>query len=392
MIKTYKVMLCPNNKQQSRLFLYAAAARYAYNWAVITEKTNHESGKAFIREHDLRHQFTQFKKSDKFNPKFHNISNDVMKQGIRDAVASFKRFFANKSDFPKFKSARKTKPSFYQDTCKIKFSETHVRIENLAGTKRKNRDCLNWIRLAEKSRIPVDAKYLNPRITYDGLHWWVSVGIEYPNETNPAQQSEGLGIDLGIKDFAILSDGTSYPNLNKSNYIKKLKRRERRLQRTLSKKFLKNKKGKCYKKTRNIKKTQKRLLKLTKHITNILREYIKSVVHKIISKNPKFIVLEDLAVKNMLRNRKLSKAIQEQRFGLFRQIMTERCQRLNITLIIANRWFPSSKRCIQCGALKHDLTLKTRTYHCSHCNNIINRDYQAALNLKQYGLTSLQLV
>ncbi len=384
-------MLCPNNKQQSRLFLYAAAARYAYNWAVVTEKQNHESGKSFIQEAELRRQFTQFKKSNSFDARFHNISNDVMKQGIRDAVTSFKRFFAHKSGFPRFKSARKAKPSFYQDTCKIKFSETHVRIENLAATKRKSRDCLNWVRLAEKNRIPVDVRYLNPRITYDGLYWWVTVGVEYPDEENTSSQSDGVGIDLGIKDLAVLSDKTKYSNLNKSVYIKKLKRRERRLQRSLSRKFLKNKKGERYCKTRNIKKLQKRLLRLMRRITHILQEYIKSVIHTIVSKNPKFVVLEDLAVKSMLKNRKLAKAVQGQRFGLFRQIMTERCTALKIPLVIADRWFPSSKLCYNCGNIKHNLKLKDRIYHCPCCGSSIDRDYQAALNLKRYGLEQLQL-
>ena len=388
MIKTYKVMLCPNNKQRSKLFLNAAAARYAYNWAVATESENHKQGKPFIKEKVLRAQFTQFKKTPEYRIEFNKTSNDAMKQGIRDAINAFKKFFAHKANYPRFKSAHGTKPSFYQDTCVIKFTETHVRIQNIADTKRKSRDVLNWVRLAERGRIPIDAKYVNPRITYDGLNWWVTVGVEVSDETYVAQ-TDGIGIDLGVKDLAVLSDGTVYPNLNKSQYIKKLKRRERRLQRSVSRKFRKNnpntKKGVRYRKTRNITKVQKRLLRLTRRIVNILREHIRATIRETVTKKPEFIVLEDLAVRNMLKNRKLSKAIAGQRFGIFRILMTEACQKHGIPLIVANRWFPSSKLCHICNYIKHDLKLRDRTYVCPICGNVIDRDYQAAINLKRYG-------
>lgn len=396
MIKTYKVMLCPNNKQRSKLFLYAAAARYAYNWTIATESENHKLGRPFIKAKDLRKQFTQFKRTPEYRTEFNKASNDAMKQGIRDAIGAFEKFFAHKANYPKFKSAHKAKPSFYQDTHVIKFTETHVRIQNISDTKRRSRDVLNWIRLAEHNRIPINAKYVNPRITYDGLNWWITVGIEVPDE-QPVILSDGIGIDLGIKDLAILSDGTKYANLNKSQHIKELKRRERRLQRSISRKFRKNnpitKKGVRYKKTRNITKIQKQLLKLTRRITSILREHTQEVITETVAKKPKFIVLEDLAVKNMLKNKKLSKAIAGQRFSIFRKLMTDACQKHRIPLFIANRWLPSSKLCCKCGHIKRDLTLRDRTYKCPICGNVIDRDYQSAINLKNYGEQQyLQLV
>ena len=396
MIKIYKVMLHPNNKQATKLFLNADAARYAYNWAVAAEQENHKQNKPFIKEFELRKQFTKFKKTPEYNTKFDAASNNSMKQGIRDAIAAYKRFFNGKAKVPRFHSYRNTKPSFYQDPIKIKFTATHVRIENIAGTRRKSRERLNWIRLAEKNRIPTNAKYLNPRITFDGLHWWISVSIELPNNALNTNTTSGIGIDLGVKELAVLSNGQVFHNINKSERIRKLKRKERRLQRSVSRKFKSNnleltklnntlKKGKRYKKTRNITKLQKQLLKLTRRIHNILQEHIRKAIVEIIKCNPKFIVIEDLAVSNMLKNRNLSKAIQAQKFGIFKRIIIEKSQEHHINLIIANRWYPSSKTCCKCGNIKHNLKLTDRVYKCQNCGNKIDRDLQAAINLRTYG-------
>ena len=182
MRKTFKVQLKPNNKQASKLFLTAAAARYTYNWALEQENSNYAVGKSFIKESDLRKQFTQFKKTPEFPEKFKTVSNEAMKQAIRDAIKAYIRFFKRKAGHPQFKSARKTKPSFYQETNKIQFTETHVQIECLANSKKRNRRRLNWVRLVEHGRIPTDAKYYNPRITYDGLHWWITVAVDFPDD------------------------------------------------------------------------------------------------------------------------------------------------------------------------------------------------------------------
>lgn len=171
MQKTFKVQLKPNNKQASKLFLTAAAARYAYNWALEQENSNYAAGNMFIQEKELRKLFTQFKKTPEFPEKFKTVSNNAMKQAIRDAIKAYVRFFEHKAGHPQFKSARRAKPSFYQDVFKIKFTETHVKIECLTNSKKRNRQRLNWVRLVEHGRIPTDAKYYNPRITYDGLHW-----------------------------------------------------------------------------------------------------------------------------------------------------------------------------------------------------------------------------
>ncbi len=383
MIKSIKVMLLPNNKQRSKMFHYANTARFAYNWAIAREQENYELGNKFISDNDLRKEFTQLKKCERYKW-LNSVSNNVTKQAIKDACSAYKRFFKGESNYPKFKSKKKSKPSFYQDNMKIRFSETHVKVEGFSNSRKKNKQKLNWIKLAEKNRIPVDAKYTNPRITFDGLNWWISVGIEIEDITD-FPTNDGIGIDLGIQDLAICSDMKNpYKNINKISEVKRLKKKQRRLQRQISRKYLKNKKGGSYCKTSNIIKSEKKLLKVTRHLTNIRHNHLHQVTSEIVSRKPMFIVLEDLNVSGMMKNKHLAKAIQEQcLYEFYRQIQYKSFWH-NIKFIVADRWFPSSKLCSVCGNIKKDLKLSDRIYICK-CGNIIDRDYQAALNLKDYG-------
>ena len=172
MIETIKVQLRPNNKQLTKLFQYANCSRFAYNWTLAKEQENYKQGNKFLSDNELRKEFTKMKKLDEYKW-LNNISNNVMKQAIKDACNSYKRFFKGQSKYPKFKSKKRSKPSFYQDGVKIQFTDTHVKVEGFAVSKKKNKQKLNWIKLCEKGRIPTNCKYMNPRITYDGLHWCV---------------------------------------------------------------------------------------------------------------------------------------------------------------------------------------------------------------------------
>ena len=377
-------MLIPNNKQKTKLFQYSGASRFAYNWTLARQKENYANGGKFISDNDLRKEFTQLKKTDEY-AWLNNISSNVTKQAIKDACDSYRRFFKGYSKFPKFKSKKKSKPSFYQDNVKIKFTNTHVKLEGFATNKKKNKQKLNWIRLAEKDRVPFGegVKYANPRITFDGLNWFVSVGIECSDSIN-LPINDGIGIDLGIKDLAICSDGIVYKNINKSKEVKKLEKKKRRLQRKVSRKYLKNKKGASYCKTRNIIKCEKEILKLNHRLTNIRHNYLNQVTSEIIKREPKFIVLEDLNVKGMMKNRHLAKAVQEQCFYEFYRQIQYKSLWNNINFITADRFFPSSKLCSVCGNIKKDLKLSDRTYICE-CGNVIDRDYQASVNLCNYG-------
>ena len=383
MIKTIKVMLCPNNKQNTKLFECAGTARFAYNWALGYEQFNYDVGNDFLSDYDLRKIFTILKQTKKELKWLNDYSNNITKQAIKDAVNSYKNFFKGLTEYPNFKSRKKSKPSFYADPCKIKFTETHVVLEKLTTSKKRNKQKFNSIRLAEHDRIPVNTKYSNPRITYDGLNWWISVGVEYSDNVE-IPTSDGIGIDIGIKDLAICSDKKTYPNINKTARVRKLKKKKRRLQRKISKKYHKNKKGVCYCKTRNIVKSEKKLLKLNHRLTNIRHNYLHFVTSEIVKRKPSFIVMEDLNVKGMMKHKHLAKAVQEQCFYEFYRQLQYKSDWNNIELITADRYYPSSKKCSCCGNVKKDLKLSDRTYTCSECGFIIDRDLNASINLENY--------
>ena len=256
-------------------------------------------------------------------------------------------------------------------------------IEGFAASKKKNKQKINWIRLAEKNRIPTDCNYSNPRIRYDGINWWITVGIEYEDSVT-VPSNDGIGIDLGIKDLAICSDGNKYKNINKTKKVKKLEKQKRRLQRSISRSYEKNKQGKEYCKTKNVIKKEKLLLTLNHRLTNIRHDHLHHITSEIVKREPSFICIEDLNVKGMMKNRHLSKAVQQQGFYEFRRQMEYKSEWNNIQVIIADRFFPSSKLCSCCGKIKKDLKLSERIYKCE-CGNVVDRDLQAALNLKKYG-------
>ena len=382
MIKSIKIRLYPNNKQITKLFQYAGCARFAYNWAIAKEQENYKQKNKFLSDNELRKEFTQLKKLPEYRW-LNEVSNNVTKQAIKDACNAYKKFFKGQCKYPKFKSKKHSTPSFYQDTGKIQFTDTHVKVEGFSMSKRRNKQKLNWIRLCEKERIPINCKYLNPRFTYDGLYWYVSIGIEV-DDNNNLPSNDGVGIDLGIKNLAVCSDGNTYKNINKTQKVRKIEKKKRRLQRSISRRYEKNKKGDNYCKTSNIIKREKELLKIIKHLTNIRHNYLHQTTSEIIKRKPSFICMEDLNVSGMMKNKHLSKAVQQQCFYEFRRQIEYKAKWNNIPLIIADRFFPSSKLCNCCGNIKKDLKLSDRIYKCE-CGNIIDRDFQASLNLKQYG-------
>lgn len=376
-------MLIPNNKQQSKMFQYVGASRFAYNWALAKQQENYKDGGKFISDGDLRKEFTQFKKQEEYSW-LNSISNNVTKQAIKDACDSYKRFFKGYSKFPRFKSKKRSKASFYQDNCKIKFTETHVKVEGFTSSKKKNKQKINWIRLSEKGRIPTNCKYSNPRISFDGINWWISVGIEYENKLE-MPTSQGIGIDLGIKDLAICSDKYVYKNINKTKEVKKIEKKRRRLQRQVSRKYELNREGRSYKETSNIKKLKKELLKVNRRLTNIRHNYLHQTTTEIINRKPIFIVLENLNVKGMMKNKHLAKAVQQQCFYEFYRQIQYKCLWNNIKFIEADRFYPSSKTCSECGSVKKQLKLSEREYICEECGCVIDRDYNASVNLMKYG-------
>ena len=219
------------------------------------------------------------------------------------------------------------------------------------------------------------------------MHWWLSVGVEIPKRKPIiTEYSESVGIDLGIKDLAVLSDGTVYKNINKSKCIKKLEQKQCRLQRSISRKYKINMEGESYKKTRNLIKNEKQLKKVTQRLTHIRHEYIQYITSTVISRKPRLIAIEDLNVKGMMKNKHLAKHIQDCCWGLFRQLIVYRANRIGIKMVFVDRFYASSKTCSHCG-YKQDMPLSKRIYRCPQCDTIMDRDLNAAINIRNYGET-----
>lgn len=269
---------------------------------------------------------------------------------------------------------------------KIQITATHVKLEAIATSRRKNKQRLNWIRLAEVERIPLGVKYFQPRITFDGLNWWLSVAVEVTEPKSAENCGEPIGIDLGIKTLATCSEGTVYPNINRTSTARRLKKKQRKLQRSISRKYeMNNTKGESYSKTRNIIKSERKLLRIHHRLANIRQNYRHQITSSIIGRKPNPIVLENLNVRGMLKNRHLAKAVQEQGFYEFRRQIEYKAAWTGLRVVIADRYYPSSKTCIVCGHVKKNLRLSERIYHCENCGNEIDRDLQAAINLKRYA-------
>lgn len=369
-MKTKKVRIRPTEEQEEKLFQSAGVHRFIYNWALAKQQENHKLGNKFLSDGVLRKEVTQMKKLDEYLW-IGEVSNDVAKQAVKDACDAYKRFFKGLSDHPKFKSKKKSRPSFYNDTFKLKVEGKKVRLLKIG-----------WVKTSEK--LPENTKYYNPRITFDGKYWYLSVAFEEDN-TATILTDEVIGIDLGIKDLAVCSNGEVYKNINKSEKVKKKEKKLRRLQRKVSRKYQYNKKGGTFVKTSNIIKIEKQIRLLQRSLSNIRKNHTHQTTTSIVKTKPRRIVIEDLNVSVMMKNKHLAKAIQKQGFYEFRRQLEYKCKWLGIELIIADRWYPSSKTCNCCGTIKKELKLSDRVYRCE-CGYENDRDLNAALNLAKYEL------
>lgn len=383
--RSYKVKLKPNKKQATRFFQMAGIARYSYNWALARQKENKEQGKKMLPDSKLRKEFNVLKKARELKW-ITEVSADVSKIAIMDSCNSYVRFIKGYARYPKFKSKKRSKPSFSQDSVKMKVTKTHIRLEKIAKNRKTNKEKLNWIKLGEANYIPFGENivYSNPRITFDGIDWWLSIGVQ--SELNYYHKyTNGVGVDLGVKDQAITSDNEVWGNINKTEHMRKLEKKRKRLQRRVSRKYRMNKDGDKFVKTKNIEKLEKQIRKLYRKQSNTRKTYLHQITTKITDRKPKFVVLEDLDVRRMMKNKGLAKKIAEQNFYEFRRIMEYKCKWNEIEFILADRYFPSSKSCSQCGFTKKDLKLSDRVYNCNNCGHNVDRDLNAALNLKAYG-------
>lgn len=369
MILSKKVRLYPSEIQEQKLLKSVGTARFIYNWTIERQEENYKNGGKFISDGILRKEITKLKKNEL--SWLNEVSNNIAKQAVKDACNAYKNFFKGLANKPRFKT-KKSKKSFYNDNVKLKVKDNKlVNIEKVG-----------WIKTNEQ--LPIGVKYSNPRISYDNKYWYISVGIE-KEEIKEELTDVSLGIDLGLKDLAICSDGTVYKNINKTYVVKKIEKRLKRLQKQVSRKYEKNKKGKEYIKTKNILKLEKQIQQMYRRLANIRKNHLHQTTTSIVRTKPYRVVIEDLEVSNMMKNRHLSNAISKQGFYEFRRQLEYKCKFRGIELITADRFYPSSKICSQCGEIKKDLKLKDRVYRCN-CGLIIDRDLNASINLSKYKL------
>ena len=358
------------------MFKSICCSIFAYNWALNRCNELYQQGVKYNMS-NIRKEFTQLKKQDEFKW-LNEVSNTTMVESMRNLDSAFKRFFKTKKGYPKFKTKRKSKQSFYVRYERLYFLDNICNIEKIGKVKFKtNYDIPKGRNIC---------RFSNPYCSFDGKYWYLSFGFEVEENQTTLNNDLSIGIDLGIKDLAVVNVlDKPIKNINKSKKVRKLKKRLKRLQRQVSRKYEVNKQGNKFVKTNNIIKLEKRIKLLHRKLSNIRNNHIHQATNKIIKLKPYRVVMEDLNVKGMMKNKHLSKAIQEQGFYEFIRQMKYKCEFNGIQFIQADRYFPSSKMCSCCGSIKKDLKLKDRVYKCD-CGLEIDRDLNASINLSNYGL------
>ena len=391
MIKAIKVRLYPTKDQEILMFKSAGVARFVYNWGLNYLNTYYKDNKKSLSIGNLRKIFTELRNSEEF-PWLREISSEIPQQALKDLGDAFSDFFKGTHDYPRFKKKNKCETSFFHLNNKFVVNNKRIKLEKIGFIKMKDEDRLP-IGNYKKDKI----KVTNPRIKHNGHYWYLSLGFEVSANIKSVENTEiSIGVDLGIKDLAIVSNiPKPFKNINKSKKVKKLNKKLKKLQKQCSRKYEMNlgnkdkqimsKTGKVYIKTQNIIKLEKKIKLLHKKIADIRLNHIHQTTNTIVKTKPSRIVVEDLNVKGMLKNKHLSKAIQEQCFNKFINILKYKSEWNNIEFVKADRFFPSSKMCSCCGSIKKDLRLKDRIYKCE-CGFILDRDKNASINLANYKL------
>lgn len=380
MLKSFKTEINPTQGQIQQINKTIGTCRFVYNFYIAYNKKIYDSEKKFISGMDFQKWINNvFLKN---NPEYlwiKDVSSKSVKQSIMNADKAFKKFFKKESKFPNFKKKGKSdvKMYFVKNSPKDCYCERHrIKIPTLG-----------WVKLKEKGYIPTTKQgYVikSGTVSYKAGRYYVSVLIDMPVIEKKQLNDFGLGIDLGIKEFAVMSNGVIKKNINKSARLKKLEKQLKKEQRCLSRKYedLKKRTKKEGEATKqNIQKQVLKVQKIHQRIYNIRTDYINKTVNEIVKAKPSYVTVEDLNVKGMMKNRCLSKAVASQKFYEFRIKLKAKCDESGIELRVVDRWYPSSKLCHNCGNIKKDLKLSDRIYKCE-CGYVEDRDFNAALNLK----------
>lgn len=376
LLKSFKTEINPTEEQKARIRRTIGTCRYVYNFYLGHNKALHDNGEKFMTGKDFSLWLNNKYIPD--NPDktwIREVYSKAVKKSIEDGCTAFTRFFKHQSDFPKFKKKGKSdvKMYFVRNNPKDCQCERH----------RLKIPTLGWIRIKEKGYIPTTKDGYMIRsgtVSVKAGRFYVSVLVEIPDVNIDNSSNEGIGIDLGLKDFAIISNRKTYRNINKSAGLKKLEKQLIREQRSLSRKYESLKKGESTQRA-NIQKQKLKVQKLHHKMDNIRTDYINKTIAEIVKTKPSYITIEDLNVKGMMKNRCLSKAVASQKFYEFRTRLKAKCDENGIELRVADRFYPSSKTCHHCGSVRKNLKLSDRIYRCE-CGYVADRDFNAALNLK----------
>ena len=376
LLKSFKTEINPTEEQKARIRRTIGTCRYVYNFYLGHNKALHDNGEKFMTGKSFSLWLNNEYIPD--NPDktwIREVYSKAVKKSIEDGCTAFTRFFKHQSDFPKFKKKGKSdvKMYFVRNNPKDCQCERH----------RLKIPTLGWVRIKEKGYIPTTKDGYMIRsgtVSVKAGRFYVSVLVEIPDVNIDNNSNEGIGIDLGLKDFAIISNGKTYRNINKSAGLKKLEKQLIREQRSLSRKYENLKKGESTQRA-NIQKQKLKVQKLHHKMDNIRTDYINKTIAEIVKTKPSYITIEDLNVKGMMKNRCLSKAVASQKFYEFRTRLKAKCDENGIELRVADRFYPSSKTCHHCGSVRKNLKLSDRIYRCE-CGYVADRDLNAALNLK----------
>ena len=376
LLKSFKTEISPTEEQMKKINKTIGTCRFIYNFYIAHNKELYENGEKFMSGRAfsvwLNNEYLP-NNPDKMWIK--EVSTKSVKKSMEDAYTAFNRFFKHKSKFPRFKKKNKSDVKMYF----VRYNKTGC----LSERHRIKIPTLGWVRLKEKGYIPSSKDGFIVRsgtISKRAGRYYVSVLVDISTKVDIKNNDFGVGIDLGLKNLAICSDGSIYRNINKRNHVRKINKKLVREQRKFSRKVISIKRGESTQK--NFAKQKLKVQRLYQRLDNIRTDYLNKTIHSIVKTKPSYIVIEDLNVSGMMKNRHLSKVVSQQKFFEFRSKLIHKCKENNIELRIVDRWYPSSKLCHNCGHSKKDLKLSDRTYVCSECGYVEDRDINASLNLR----------
>lgn len=375
MLRSYKTEINPTEEQKYKIRCTIGVCRYAYNFYLARNQALYQSGQSFLSARAFSVWLNNtYLPSHPEKHWIREVSSKAVKQSIEQGYRAFRNFFKGKSKYPRFKKKGRSDVKMY-------FVRNNPG-DCLCERHRVKVPTLGWVRLKEKGYLPVTKSGIVIRsgtISIQAGRYYISVLAEVPDHPVVRPTGDGLGIDLGLKTFAACSDGRMYSNINRTDRVRKLEKQLRRAQKRLSRKYENRKKGGAAQ--RNIDRQRQKVQRLYQRITNIRQDYQDKVIAGLVKTKPACITIEDLNIRGMMKNRYLSKAVASQDFYRFRQRLAGKCRNNGIELRVADRWYPSSKRCHACGKVRKDLKLSDRVFTCS-CGYREDRDLNAALNLR----------